>query len=170
MGDPSEFVPLPEDKRIAVTKDGTLLIMFVTRKDVTKVNTMGGIQCEMSLGPEKKYSHSVDFRVLGNGRCSSCKGAMSWIVYTVVRICSFDLLTNSPNCLEISQENLYVDTLGLKGLNSKVRHPLFVQVFSSLNFLSIVHFWLKSPFCSFWFIPNSPSKKMTIIHQGIKLI
>ena len=41
-------------------------------------------------------------------------------------ICSFDVLTNSPNCLGISQENLYVDTLGLKGLNSEVRHPLFV--------------------------------------------
>ena len=86
MGDPNEFVPLPEDQRIAVTRDGTLLIMFVTRKDVTKVNITGGIQCEMSLGPEKKYSHSVNFRVLGNGRCSSCKVAMPWIVYTVVSV------------------------------------------------------------------------------------
>ena len=86
MGDPSEFVPLLEDQRIAVTRDGTLVIMFVTKKDVTKVNTMGGIECEMSLGPEKKYSHSVNFRVLGNGRCSSCKGAMPWIVYTVASV------------------------------------------------------------------------------------
>lgn len=52
-----------------MTLDGTLVVMFVTRQDVTKVNDMGGIQCEMSLGSEKKYSHTVNFSVHGNGRC-----------------------------------------------------------------------------------------------------
>ena len=64
-------------------------------------------------------------------------------------ICSFDLLTNSPNCLEISQENLYVDTLVLKGLNSKVRHPLFAQVFPVLTFFQLSIFGLNLLFVHF---------------------
>ncbi|KAL9959433.1 hypothetical protein ACROYT_G032757 [Oculina patagonica] len=64
--DPSEFVPLIEGERIAVTLDGTLVVMFVTGQDVNKVNDVGGIQCEMSLGSEKKYSHTVNFSVHGN--------------------------------------------------------------------------------------------------------
>ena len=77
-GDPSSFVPLLEKERIAVTLDGTLVVMFVTRKDVDKVNNMGGILCEMTLGSKKKHSHKVSFKLQGSGKSSLFKGAMTW--------------------------------------------------------------------------------------------
>ena len=52
-----------------MTLDGTLVITYVTREDVNKVNRMGGILCQMSVGLEIKHSHFVDFKVQRNGRC-----------------------------------------------------------------------------------------------------
>ena len=69
-GDPSTFLPFLENQHIAVTLDGTLVVMFVTKKDVDKVNNMGGILCEMTLGSEKKHSHKVIFNLQGNGKSS----------------------------------------------------------------------------------------------------
>ena len=77
-GDPSSFLPLVKNEHIAVTLDGTLVVMFVTRKDVYKVNNMGGILCEMALGSQKKHSHKVRFMLQGNGKSSLFKGAITW--------------------------------------------------------------------------------------------
>ena len=55
------FLPVTEDKRIAVTPDGTLVIMFVTKQDAQKVNSTGGIQCEMAIDGNATYSHAVTF-------------------------------------------------------------------------------------------------------------
>ena len=78
VGDPSTFLPLLENERIAVTLDGTLVVMFVTMQDVFKVNNMGGILCEMALGSEKKRSHKVSFKLQGNGKSLLLKGAIIW--------------------------------------------------------------------------------------------
>lgn len=76
-GDPSSFRPLLENEGVAVTLDGTLVIMFLTKQDVFKVNLMGGILCEMVLGSGKKHSHKVSFKQQGNGKSSRFKGASS---------------------------------------------------------------------------------------------
>ena len=71
------FRPLTEDKRIAVTLDGTLVIMFVTEQDLQKVNSTGGIRCEMALDGNATYSHAVTFdpiHGLGGMWHSSCTG------------------------------------------------------------------------------------------------
>ena len=44
------------------------MIMFVTKKDVDKVNNMGGVLCEMALGSIVKHSHKVSFKQQGNGK------------------------------------------------------------------------------------------------------
>ena len=54
------------------------MVMFVTIKDVAKVNNMGGILCEMALGSQKKHSHKVRFMLQGNGKSSLFKGAITW--------------------------------------------------------------------------------------------
>ena len=77
-GDPSSFLPLVKNEHIAVTLDGTLVVMFVTRMDVAKVNNMGGILCEMALASEKKHSHKVSFKLQGSGKSSLFKGALRW--------------------------------------------------------------------------------------------
>ncbi|KAJ7377576.1 ATP-dependent DNA helicase chl1 [Desmophyllum pertusum] len=60
------FGPFTEDERIAVTLDGTLVIMNVTRQDVNKVNNMRGIMCQMTISTaEARYSHVVDFKSQG---------------------------------------------------------------------------------------------------------
>ena len=74
VGDPSSFLPLVKNEHIAVMLDGTLVVMFVTRKDVDKVNNMGGILCEMALGSEKKHSHKVSFQLQVRGKSSLFKG------------------------------------------------------------------------------------------------
>ena len=51
------------------------MIMFVTMQDILKVNSMGGILCEMALGSEEKHSHKVSFMPQGNGKSSRSKGA-----------------------------------------------------------------------------------------------
>lgn len=55
------FRPVTEDKRIAVTLDGTLVIMFVIKQDAQKVNSTGGIHCEMAINGNATYSHAVTF-------------------------------------------------------------------------------------------------------------
>ena len=44
------------------------MIMFLTKKDVDKVNNMGGVLCEMALGSIVKHSHKVSFKQQGNGK------------------------------------------------------------------------------------------------------
>ena len=52
--------------------DGTLVIMFVTKADVKKVNGMNGVACEMSTSDEERYSHVVKFQLTGNGMNFMC--------------------------------------------------------------------------------------------------
>lgn len=75
--DPSSFIPLLENERIAVTLDGTLVIMFVTMQDVYKVINLDGILCEMASGSEVKYSNKISFKLLGNGKSWRFKGAIT---------------------------------------------------------------------------------------------
>jgi len=65
--DSDVFRPFTEDERVAVTPEGTLVIMFVTINDVQQVNSTGGIFCEMAMDKNATYSHAVDFYVHGNG-------------------------------------------------------------------------------------------------------
>jgi len=75
--DPSSFIPLLENERIAVTLDGTLVIMFVTIQDVYKVINMKGILCKMASGSEVKYSHKISFKLQGNGKSWRFKDAVT---------------------------------------------------------------------------------------------
>ena len=65
--DPIVFRPIPEDMRVAVTLDGTLVIMYVTSRDVQRVNSTKGIVCEMSTDENATYSHSVELLPHGIG-------------------------------------------------------------------------------------------------------
>ena len=65
---PEVFNALSEDERIAVTLEGTLVIMFVTLQDVEKVRKSKGIVCEMATVENKTYSHAVNFRLQDLGR------------------------------------------------------------------------------------------------------
>ena len=37
------------------------MIMFVTKQDTQKVNSTGGIHCEMAIDGNATYSHAVTF-------------------------------------------------------------------------------------------------------------
>ena len=65
---PDVFIPFSENERIAVTLEGTLVIMFVTLQDVTKVNKTRGIVCEIATDENETYSHAVTFQLHGDGK------------------------------------------------------------------------------------------------------
>ena len=65
VGDPSTFLPLLENERIAVTLDGTFVVMFVTMQDVFKVNNMGGSTVRDGFRFREKAFSQSQFQAAG---------------------------------------------------------------------------------------------------------